>query len=367
MIKQNLLKPLSRRIHFAFWIIYFLWVTAVNIYKFGWGHFYVMIGLIPVILIISYTNRNWLRRLLFKKIDLSETIKAIMYFLLVSYVTYLTLYQFPTELSRKVLKNPQIFRFVDFGIDILTFYFNFALKGAFILIFEILFNLTEGIFKHLGLVRLNSQVALKSQVFQDWISHFIGNLTQSFIRLTRKAPSTITRVDALIKIEGYAVRKLNFRKSFLGNLEDEIKYLRLIMHLFNEKHVKLRLDIEDYSTPVIPMMLLSLYKNMVKHGDFGDSTKTAIMSVSAFENKLFINCRNKIAPVSAWIYKEGGTGLGQLRKLLRLEYKHDFSLTEELVDGMFNLNIEIQYNNGNYKEIIKAGEETQEDQSRNFG
>lgn len=100
---------------------------------------------------------------------------------------------------------------------------------------------------------------------------------------------------------------------------------------------------------------------MVKHGDFADSTKTAIMSVSAFENKLLIYCRNRVAPVSAWIYKEGGTGLGQLRKLLRLEYKNDFSLTEELVDGMFNLNIEIHYNNGNDKEIIKAGEESQED------
>ncbi|TWI15659.1 hypothetical protein [Sphingobacterium siyangense] len=361
MIKQNLLKPLSRRIHIAFWMLYLSWLTAVNIYKFGWEHIYVIIGVTPIILWISYTNRSWLRSLLFRKIEFITIIKALLYFLSAAVVAYLTLYQFPTEISRKILKNPQYFKFIDFGIDILTFYFTFAIKGAFILIVEILFNLSVEVFTHLGLVRLDSQVALKSQVFQDWIAHFIGNLTQSFIRLTRKAPSTITRVDALLKIEGYAVRKLNFRKSFLGSLEDEIKYLRLIMHLYNEKHIKLQLDIEDYSTPVIPMMLLSLYKNMVKHGDFHDSTCTAIMSVSAFENKLLIYCRNKIAPVSAWIYKEGGTGLGQLRKLLRLEYNDDFSLTEELVDGMFNLNIKIHYNNGNDKEIIKTGEESQED------
>lgn len=361
MIKQNLLKPLSRRIHFAFWFLYIFWITAVNIYKFGWDHLYVMLGLTPIMLIISYTNRNWLRSLLFKKIELRKIISALFYFFMAASVFYLLLYQFPTELSRKVLKTPQYFKIVDFGIDILTFYFTYAFKGAFILMIEILYNLTTGIIIHLGLVRLDFQGTLKSQIFRDWVSHFMGNLTQSFVRLIRKVPSSIIRVDALLKIESYAIRQLNFRENILVNLENEIKYLRLIMCLYNEKNIKLQLDIDYYSTPVIPMMLLSLYKNMVKHGDFGDSTNTAIMSVSAFENKLLINCRNKIAPVSAWIYREGGTGLGQLRKLLCLEYKDDFSLTEELVDGMFNLNIEIYYNNGNDKEIIKAGKETQED------
>ncbi|QIH35896.1 hypothetical protein [Sphingobacterium sp. DR205] len=367
MIKQNLLKPLSRRIHIAFWMLYFSWLTAVNIYKFGWGHIYVMIGVTPIILWISYTNRNCLRSLLFRKIELITIIKAQLYFLLTSAVVYLTLYQCPTEISKKILKNPQIFRIVDFGIDILTFYFTFALKGAFILMIEILYNLTTGIIIHLGLVRLDSQGTLKSQIFRDWVSHFMGNLTQSFVRLIRKVPSSIIRVDALLKIESYAIRQLNFREDILVNLENEIKYLRLMMHLYDEKHIKLQLDIEEYTRPIIPMMLMSLYKNMVKHGDFGDLAQPAILSISTVEDKILINCRNKIAPVSAWIYNEGGTGLGQLRKLLRLEYKDRFSLVEELVDGMFYLNIEIQYSNGNDKEIIKAGEETQEDQSGHFG
>lgn len=361
MIKQNLLKPLSRRIHIAFWILYIFWITAVNIYKFGWGHLYVMLGLTPIILIISYTNRNWLRSILFKKIELRTIISVFFYFFLAACVVYLVLYQFPTELSRKVLKTPQYFKIVDFSIDILTFYFTFAFKGVFILMIEILYNLTAGIIIHLGLVRLDSQGTLKSQIFRDWVSHFMGNLTQSFVRLIRKVPSSIIRVDALLKIESYAIRQLNFRENILVNLENEIKYLRLMMHLYDEKHIKLQLNIEEYTRPIIPMMLMSLYKNMVKHGDFGDLAQPAILSISTVEDKILINCRNKIAPVSAWIYNEGGTGLGQLRKLLRLEYKDNFSLVEELVDGMFYLNIEINLDYGYDKENSKTGEKAQKD------
>ena len=356
MMRQSLLKPLSRRVHFAFWTIYFFWISVVNIYKYGWGHSYVILFLCPMILIISYLDRRWLRRLLFKKIQISQIGVLLGYFLVTAFFIYLILYEFPTELSRKVLKSPQIFKLTDFAIDIITFYLTFALKGGLILIIEILYNVTVGIFIYLGVVRSNYLETTKVQIFRNWTTHFMGNLTQSFARLVRKAPSNLTHVDSLLKIEGYALRHLNFRNDILGNMQDEIKYLRLLMVLYDEKNIKLQLDIEDSNRRIIPMMLMSLYKNMVKHGDFSHGNTLAIISVSTFDYKIEIKCRNKISETSAWIYEEGGTGLKQLQTLLRLEYGKAFSFLEKINDGIYYLNIEIDFNYENDKENIKAGE-----------
>ncbi|QRQ60027.1 MULTISPECIES: LytS family sensor histidine kinase [Sphingobacterium] len=356
MIKQSLLKPLSRRVHFAFWTIYFIWISAVNIYKYGWGHTYVLFVLCPIMLSISYLNRGWLRQLLFRKIEVLQVSKLLSYFLVTAFCVYLALYEFPTELSRKILKNPQFFKLADFAIDIITFYLTFALKGGLILIMEILYNVTVSIFIYLGLVRSNFREATKVKVFRNWITHFMGNLTQSFARSVRKNPSNFTHVDSLLKIEGYALRQLNFRNDILGNLQDEIKYLRLLMVLYDEKNIKLQLDIENINRRIIPMMLMSLYKNMVKHGDFSQSNILAIISVSTFEDKLEIKCKNKISEKSAWIYGEGGTGLKQLQTLLRLEYGKAFTLLEKINEGMYYLNIEIDFNYENDKEGVKAGE-----------
>lgn len=356
MIKQSLLKPLSGSVHFAFWAIYFFWILAVNIYKYGWEHTYVILFLCPIMLIISYLNRRWLRQLLFRKVQISQVIVLIGYFLATVFFVYLILYEFPTELSKRVLKNPQIFKIADFAIDIVTFYLTFALKGGVLLIIEILYNITVGIFIFLGLVRSNNREATKVKVFRNWITHFMGNLTQSFARAVRKNPSNFTHVDSLLKIEGYALRQLNFRNDILGNLQDEIKYLRLLMVLYDEKNIKLQLDIENINRRIIPMMLMSLYKNMVKHGDFSHSNILAIISVSTFDDKLEIKCKNKISEKSAWIYGKGGTGLKQLQTLLRLEYDEAFTFLEKINDGMYYLNIEIDFNYENDKEGVKAGE-----------
>lgn len=356
MIKQSLLKPLPRRVHFVFWTIYFFWISVVNIYKYGWGHIYVMLVLCPIILVVSYLSRSWLRRLLFRKFEISQIRVLLGYFLVTAFFVYLILYEFPTELSRKVLKKTQIFKLADFAIDIITFYLTFALKGGLILIIEILYNVIVRIFIFLGVVRSNYMETTKVQGFRNWTTHFMGNLTQSFARLVRKTPSNLTRVDYLLKIEGYALRQLDFRNNILGDLQDEIKYLRLLMVLYDEKNIKLQLDIEDFDRRIIPMMLMSLYKNMVKHGDFSHGDTLAIISVSTFDGKLEIKCKNKISDMSAWIYGEGGTGLKQLHTLLRLEYGKAFSFLEKINDGMYNLNIEIDFNYENDKEDIKAGE-----------
>ncbi len=343
MIKDSILKPLSARFHFIFWGGYFAWISLVNIYKFGWGHVCIIILMIPIMLGISYTNRAWLRRALFRRFTLQRVGIMIGYFLLTALAVFLLLYQFPTELSRKVLKNPKLFRAVDFGIDVFTFYVTFVLKGILILAIEIIYNLSAGLFRHLGWKRIHSLESLKARLFRNWAVHFMGNLTQSFTRLVRKRPAVLTRIELFFGLEAYAMRTMNFRQHISGKLEDELFYLKQLMRLYGEHHIHLQSDIQDWNHPIIPMMLLSLYKNMVKHGDYSDSSFESIIYVFSDMERVSISCTNKVSSQSAWIFEEGGTGLEQLTKLLRLEYGEAFSLIKQMADGIFYLNLDINF------------------------
>jgi len=346
MIKDNILKPLAYRIHITFWAIYFAWITTVNVYKYGWGHLPVMLVVAPMMLAISYANRAWLRRMLFRKFSGRHLFTLLAYFMVTALVVFLVLYQFPTGLSSKVLKNPKLFKFVDFGIDVLTFYLSFALRGVMILATEVIYNLTVGLFQHLGLLREQSMESLKAQLFRNWTVHFMGNLAQSFTRLAGKRPFALTRIDLFVGLQAYAMRKLNFGESMLGKLDEELFYLQQLMRLYDEKQIKLETDISDWSKPVIPIMLLSLYKNMVKHGDFTDISSQGIINIVVDTHSILIKCRNKVAASSQWIFEAGGTGLENLTRLLHMEYGEAFSLIRETVDGIFYLSLEINFKHG---------------------
>lgn len=343
MIKDKILKPLSTRFHLIFWGGYFAWISLVNIYKYGWWHVFVIIVMAPLMLGISYTNRAWLRRVLFRRFTMQRMGIVIGYFLLTALAVFLLLYEFPTELSRKVLKNPKLFRAADFGIDVFTFYMTFVLKGILILAIEIIYNLSVGLFRHLGLKRTQSLESLKAKLFRNWAVHFMGNLTQSFTRLARKKPSTLARINLFFGLEAYAMRKMNFGQSISGNLEDELFYLRQLMRLYDHSQIRLQSEIHDWNNPIIPMMLLSLYKNMVKHGDYSDSSFESIIYVFSDTSKISISCKNRVSSQSAWIFEEGGTGLEQMTKLLRLEYGEAFSLIKQMADGIFYLNLDINF------------------------
>ncbi|KKO89700.1 hypothetical protein AAW12_19050 [Sphingobacterium sp. Ag1] len=342
MIKERIFKPLPRRFHVVFWTGYFTWIMAVNTYKFGWWHIFIVLAVTPLMLGISYVNRAWLRRILFRRFAPLRLTIVLGYFLLTAVAVFLVLYKFPTELSRRVLRNPRMFKAIDFVIDVFTFYITFALKGILILATEIFYNLSTGIFRHLGWIRYQSQESIKAQLFRNWAVHFMGNLTQSFIHLAKKNPAILTRMDLFFALEVYAMRKLNFEKNSLGKLDDELFYLQQLLQLYRQQQIKLQLEIQDRSKTIIPLVLLSICKNMVKHGDFSDYSFESMIYVFSDTEKVSISCRNKVSARSGWIFEAGGTGLEQMTKLLHLQYGEAFSLIKKVDDGIFYLNLEIK-------------------------
>lgn len=341
MIKVNLLKPFPRSVHIGIWALYFSWVIPVNVYRYGGGHLAVFVAVAPVMLAIVYLHRRMARRIFFRKGSVRHFVPLLAYFSILAVAAYLVLYVYPNNLSRRVLKDPVSAGGADYLIDVFTFFLRFASKGAALAGAEIGYNMLRYTRDQVKAVRRAQQTRQKGHRLRRWVAHFLGNLSQSALPLLYQPADRQRRLEAFATIFSYGIRAMARGGTGLVALTDEVYHLRLLALLYADTPVQLHLDTADNAGPVIPMLLLSLYKNMRKHGDFKADAPAAAFHVTTGGQHLRVRCRNKVAQRSAWIFEAGGTGLQQLDALLRDAYGHHFSMQRTMKKGMFELQLDI--------------------------
>jgi len=92
---------------------------------------------------------------------------------------------------------------------------------------------------------------------------------------------------------------------------------------------------------IIPLVLITLVENMMKHGDLGEKKKPALITLELRENRLSFETRNKKRNTS--LYPKGGLGLKNIEKRLTNYYQEGYTLHAGDVDDLFivTLNIEL--------------------------
>ncbi|WP_413671006.1 sensor histidine kinase [Mucilaginibacter sp. Mucisp86] len=75
---------------------------------------------------------------------------------------------------------------------------------------------------------------------------------------------------------------------------------------------------------IIPLALITLVENMLKHGDLGDKKHPARISLELAENRLIFEATNKKRHVS--LYPSGGLGLKNIEKRLQNHYRDRYSM-----------------------------------------
>jgi LytS/YehU family sensor histidine kinase len=92
---------------------------------------------------------------------------------------------------------------------------------------------------------------------------------------------------------------------------------------------------------IIPLVLITLVENMMKHGDLGEKKKPALITLELRENRLSFETRNKKRNTS--LYPKGGLGLKNIEKRLTNYYQEGYILHARDVDDLFivTLNIEL--------------------------
>lgn len=317
MGKAHLLKPFPVFIHVIFWIAYFLWIGPVNIFKYGTGHVWVMIGVIPVMLGISYLNWYGLRQLFLKELGWKNVVFFVLHFLLLLFVGYQVLYGYPNAFARRVLKAPDkpAFDFVIYFIEVAGFYWTFAYKGLGLAAAEILFNLVRERFAYLKEKRRDRTEQREKIRMRRWLSHFLGNMTQSVAYSIRHGQMSATMLESYAVIGAFGIRIMAREKNFFVPLDDELYHLQRLAIIYPVDALKMEIKGDTQKVKIIPMLLLGLYKNMYKHGDF-ENGKEGIFSITAEVGRLIIITKNTIAARSAWMYERGGSGLLQLESIL---------------------------------------------------
>lgn len=340
--EQHLLKPFPLVVPVLLWGSYFSWIIGVNVYKYGWAHLPVTAVFVPLMASIIGVNRTALRGL-FSKGLLKRGLKRYVSFVLLLYsLGYMVLYGFPNRVALGLLGHAETFQkgWLPYTVDFLGFYLAFAIKGAGFAAVEMLYSTLRQWHCHLK-ERHKQQVEIKKDVrMRQWIAHFMGNLAQSFIIVFRKTDSPLKLFECYGLILAYGAQMMARRRQFYIGFQDEVYYLERLRTIYRQNAIKV-----EYGTPltgvaVLPMLLLALYKNIYKHGNF-ENGQQALLQIKRVGDRLSIININKIAPSSAWVYRKGGTGLEQVERLLRDQYADAVKIAYRMHKDTFYLTIEI--------------------------
>jgi two-component system, LytTR family, sensor kinase len=88
---------------------------------------------------------------------------------------------------------------------------------------------------------------------------------------------------------------------------------------------------------IIPLVLITLVENMMKHGDLGEKRRSAQVILELQENKLVFETRNKKRNTS--LYPKGGLGLKNIEKRLNNYYHEQYTLLARDVEDLFTVTL----------------------------
>lgn len=243
--------------------------------------------------------------------------------------------------SMKVLLN-NLYRFIIFTIYA-GFYWYFTTNN----------QLTKEVLeKELAKEKLTNelliaqQATLKAQINP----HFLFN-TLSFIysRAISSTDQTVAKTILLLSdVLRYSLNDLN--KSQKVVLNKEIEYIKKIKEInslrySNDFHFIINSIGEEQQKKVPPFILLTIFENALKHGEYQDEKTPIVLSIQQRHDAIEINLVNqkKIKPYSESF---GGYSIGNryIYSILEATYKNNFILEIKDEDKAYNLHLKITTN-----------------------
>lgn len=151
--------------------------------------------------------------------------------------------------------------------------------------------------------------------------HFLFNSLNNIYSLAyRQHPQT---ANAIMKLSDM-MRYVTYERAAGITLAKEIEYIQSLIEIDQLRHdfklqVKTDISPSAAAAAVMPLTLVPLVENALKHGDLSDANKPLVLTAAADEKKLTILLLNKISTVK--INTAGGVGLKNLQRRLELTYK----------------------------------------------
>lgn len=172
--------------------------------------------------------------------------------------------------------------------------------------------------------------------------HFLFN-TLDFIYHTMTTNVSVAS-DAVIHLS--RMMRFAIDSDHMGeviSLGAEIKHVETLFSLYKLRNSKTEINLEyapEINTlPLIPLVLLTLAENMIKHGDLSDQNHHSAIELFYNQDVLTITTRNPLS--NSTNAPSGKLGLDNVRKRLQYKYGEGVSMGHIIVNGIFILTLVI--------------------------
>lgn len=187
---------------------------------------------------------------------------------------------------------------------------------------------------------------LKAQISPHFLFNTLNNLYGHAVTKSDLLPDMMLRLSDLLRYTIY-----DTSKPFVP-LHDELDYIRNYvalekMRLSDTSHVKFDLPEEiDMSLQIAPLILISFVENAFKHSRHTIGNKLYInASIKLTGNKLVMRIDNSYNPdikKEDIVKRDGGIGMENVRKRLKLLYENKYQFTTEHTENIYKLKLQIE-------------------------
>jgi LytS/YehU family sensor histidine kinase len=182
---------------------------------------------------------------------------------------------------------------------------------------------------------------LQQQINPHFLFNTLNFIYTTVYKVSREAADAVVMLSDVMR---YSLE--TYDGSGKTVLSAEVEQIRTLVALHRMRYeqdelIELNLSGEPEGLTIIPLVLLTLAENMLKHGNFGPGTSPATIHIAVDDRKrLRFGTRNEVKRKRA--EGNGGIGLANVRKRLEHSYPGAYSLEIAANEEEFVLELKIQ-------------------------
>lgn len=229
-------------------------------------------------------------------------------------------------------------------------YLNFAKYGVIFYLFEkYLFNRLDKLLSRYwpGYIMPVADFSVRGQYEgqalkrNPLVDHFSNNLSSRVYSFLSDTGIGARRLNHLINLWDYGKENTFGPSRHLVPLEEEIAAVHHFLSMESEHNIDVRVSGDIQGVQIPPALLLSIAKNMVKHGAFLPRKMKAVLDIRVEDLSICIYSENGVANAPRWKRKDSGRGLQHIRQLLRDLYGNAAALRSGKDGDCFWLHVQI--------------------------
>ncbi|RPH33839.1 MAG: histidine kinase [Bacteroidales bacterium] len=180
---------------------------------------------------------------------------------------------------------------------------------------------------------------LRSQINPHFLFNTLNNIHTLITKDTDKASDALLRLSEIMR---YMLYEANCNKVTLAR---EIEYLKSYIELqkirlLKDTLVELKVTGNHFEHSIPPMLLISFVENAFKHGDKRNLSIPFTFNLISEEKTIVFKSINPIKKTPDTTYDgDGGIGLKNVQRRLDLVFKDKYSLTTDISDGSYNVQL----------------------------